>query len=156
MDSTERNGPVDILLVEDNPSDAEFALRALAKSDPAIRVAHVEDGAAALDFLLARNAFAMRKGLPSPKVVVLDLKLPKVDGIDVLRTLKANRDTRGVPVVVLSSSKEERDLRECYDHGVNSYVVKPVNFESYSRVIGELCRYWARLNQGVVFPPQAG
>jgi CheY-like chemotaxis protein len=147
MDSTDRAGKVDLLLVEDNPSDAEFAFRALRKADSATRIAHVKDGAEALEFLFATGEFALRRGLPMPKVILLDLKLPKVDGIEVLRRLKGNAATRAIPVVVLTSSKEERDLRECYESGVNSYVVKPVNFETYSRVIGDLCRYWLDFNQ---------
>jgi two-component system response regulator len=154
MERDDRNGQVDILLVEDNPSDAEFTLRAIRKAGEATRVVHVEDGAEALDFLFAEGAFAARLGLPAPRIVLLDLKLPKVDGIDVLRRVRANAATRGIPVVMLSSSREERDLRECYDSGVNSYVVKPVNFEIYLQVIGKLCRYWLDFNQASASTPR--
>lgn len=138
---------VDVLLVEDNPNDAEFALRALRKGAPEARIAHVDDGARALDFLFASGEFAAREGLPPPRVVLLDLKLPKVDGLDVLRRLKEHEPTRSIPVVLLTSSKEPRDVAESYRAGGNSYVVKPVNFEEFTRALAEMLRYWITINR---------
>ena len=137
----------DVLLVEDNPNDAEFALRALRKSAAAPRVTHVEDGAKALDYLFCTGAWKGRDPGTPPKVVLLDLKLPKVDGLEVLRRLKSDARTRAIPVVVLTSSKEPRDIRESYDCGVNSYVVKPVNFDAFTATLGDLMRYWMQVNQ---------
>src|SRR5262245_19781311 len=118
---------VDILLVEDNPDDAELTLRALRKSINTDRLVHVDDGAKAIDFLLGG---ADAEASP-PKFVLLDLKLPKVDGLEVLRRIKANERTRAIPVIVLTSSKEDRDIAESYLLGVKSYIVKPVNFDQY-------------------------
>lgn len=139
--------PIDVLLVEDNPNDAEFSLRALRKSVPSQRIAHVADGAQALDFLFATGAWAARATSRPPKVVLLDLKLPKVDGLEVLRRLKGDPRTRSLPVVVLTSSKEPRDVREAYDNGVNSFVVKPVNFDAFTAALADLARYWVQVNQ---------
>lgn len=141
------NEEVDVLLVEDNPNDAEFALRALRKAAPDARIAHVDDGARALEFLFTTGEFAARAQLPPPRVVLLDLKLPKVDGLDVLRRLKEQEATRSVPVVLLTSSKEPRDVAESYRAGGNSYVVKPVNFEEFTRSLGEMLRYWLTVNR---------
>ena len=129
---------IDILLVEDNPNDAELALRALRKSEVGARVAIARDGAEAVEYLASR---------PKPKVVFLDLKLPKIDGMEVLRRLRADERTRSVPVVVLTSSMEERDINECYRLGVNSYVVKPVEFDRFYKAVGELAAYWLVLNK---------
>ncbi|MFZ1554045.1 MAG: response regulator, partial [Anaerolineae bacterium] len=123
------NGQVEILLVEDNPNDAELALRALKKNNLANNVAVVTDGEEALDFVFARGAYSHRKIENGPKVILLDLKLPKVDGLEVLRAIKSDPVTRIIPVVVLTSSKEERDIVESYKLGVNSYIVKPVEFD---------------------------
>ena len=139
--------PIDVLLVEDNPNDAEFSLRALRKSVPAQRIAHVADGAQALDFLFAAGAWAARAASRPPRVVLLDLKLPKVDGLEVLRRLKGDPRTRAIPVVVLTSSKEPRDVREAYENGVNSFVVKPVNFDAFTAALADLARYWVQVNQ---------
>ena len=129
---------IDILLVEDNPNDAELALRALRKSEVGARVAIARDGAEAVEYLASRQ---------KPKVVFLDLKLPKIDGMEVLRRLRADERTRSVPVVVLTSSMEERDINECYRLGVNSYVVKPVEFDRFYKAVGELATYWLVLNK---------
>ena len=138
---------VDVLLVEDNANDAEFALRALRRAAPEARVAHVDDGARALDFLFCAGEFAGRVQCAAPRIVLLDLKLPKVDGIEVLRRVKASDRTRPVPVAVLTSSKEPRDVAECYGAGANSYVVKPVNFEAFTKALGEVVRYWLEVNR---------
>ena len=130
---------IDILLVEDNPNDAELTLRALRKSDIGARLVIARDGAEALEYLLSSR--------PKPKVVFLDLKLPKIDGIEVLRRVRADERTRSIPVVVLTSSQEERDISECYKLGVNSYVVKPVEFDRFYRAVGDLGTYWLVLNK---------
>jgi CheY-like chemotaxis protein len=142
-----QEGAVDILLVEDNPFDAELALVALKENRLANRVLHVEDGEEALDFLFCRGRFASRERRQPPKVVLLDLKLPKVGGLEVLRQLKADPDLRTVPIVVLTSSREDRDVVESYRLGVNSYIVKPVEFEKFSSSVRDLGVYWLLLNQ---------
>lgn len=138
---------VEVLLVEDNPHDAELALRALRKNQLANAVVHVADGAEALDFLYARNAFSERRKMNRPKLVLLDLKLPKVDGLEVLRTLKADPELRPIPVVVLTTSREESDLMTSYDLGVNSYIVKPVDFPKFVDAIQQLGFYWLLINE---------
>ena len=138
---------VEILLVEDNPEDAELTTRTLRKRNLANRLHHVEDGAAALDFLFGRGQFAGRDVNARPKVVLLDLKLPKVDGLEVLRAIKEDPRTRDVPVVVITSSREDRDLDEAYRLGANSYVVKPVDFNQFSEAVGQLGLYWVLINE---------
>jgi two-component system response regulator len=130
---------IDILLVEDNPNDAELTQRAFRKNEAGVRLAIVRDGVEALEYLFG--------GKPQPKVVLLDLKLPKIDGIEVLRRIRADERTRTIPVVVLTSSQEERDIVECYKLGANSYVVKPVEFERFYRTISDLGAYWLVLNK---------
>jgi two-component system response regulator len=130
---------VDILLVEDNPNDAELTQRALRKSDVGAQVAIARDGAEALEYLLSSR--------PKPKVIFLDLKLPKIDGIEVLRRVRADDRTKSIPVIVLTSSQEERDITECYGLGVNSYVVKPVEFDRFYKAVGDLATYWLVLNK---------
>lgn len=142
-----REEAVDVLLVEDNANDAEFALRALRKSQISPRVLHVDDGARALDYLFCQGEFADRVPHARPSVVLLDLKLPKIDGIEVLRRIKEDPRTRDIPVVVLTSSKEPRDIEACYLNRANSYVVKPVNFEAFTLAMGDLARYWMGINQ---------
>jgi len=138
---------VEILLVEDNPTDAELTLRALKKRQLANKLFHVKDGAEALDFLFGTGAFTDRKVENPLKVILLDLKLPKVDGLEVLRRIKGDERMRVNPVVVLTSSKEERDVVESYRLGVNSYMVKPVDFDKFAQVVSELGMYWMLLNQ---------
>lgn len=138
---------VEILLVEDNSSDAELTLRALRKHNLANRVFHVKDGAEALEFIFAHGAYDQRRVEDTPRVIFLDLKLPKVDGIEVLQKIKSDERTRKIPVVVLTSSKEDRDVVESYRLGVNSYIVKPVEFESFIRAVSDLGFYWLLLNQ---------
>ena len=134
--------PVEILLVEDNDEDAELTMRALKKHHLTNHLTRVADGAAALDFFFGAGHRKQR-----PRVVLLDLKLPKVDGMEVLRELKSHDQTKGVPVVMLTSSKEDRDLVEAYRLGVNSYIVKPVEFDEFVRAIEQLGLYWTLLNQ---------
>ena len=138
---------VEILLVEDNPNDVELTLRALKKHNITNKVHVVKDGAEALEYIFANGAYAHRKVEDHPRVILLDLKLPKVDGLEVLRQIKSNKKTKVIPVVVLTSSKEERDLVESYRLGANSYITKPVDFESFVKAVSELGLYWLLLNQ---------
>jgi two-component system response regulator len=140
---------VEILLVEDNPHDAELTIRALKKANLANRLTHLHDGAEALDFLFAKGMYAGRNIGDRPKVILLDIKMPKVDGIEVLRQLKLNDATRTIPVVIMTSSKEEQDVITSYNLGVNSYVVKPVDFEGFAKAVSELGFYWLITNQGI-------
>lgn len=139
-----------ILLVEDNMSDAELTIRALKKNNLANKLTHVKDGAEALDFIFAQGEYSYRERDNVPSVIVLDLKMPKVNGIEVLRRIKSDEHTKRIPVVVLTSSKEDPDIQECYRLGVNSYVVKPVEFDDFIKAISNLGLYWMILNQ----PPQ--
>ena len=138
---------VEILLVEDNPNDVELTLRALQKQNLSNKVFVVKDGAEALDFIFASGAYSQRKVEKRPKVVLLDLKLPKVDGIEVLRRIKADSRTSPIPVVMLTSSQEERDVVNSYNLGVNSYIVKPVDFDNFSEAVSNLGFYWLLLNE---------
>lgn len=142
---------VEILLVEDNPHDAELAIRALKKNIIANNVAIVTDGEEALDFIYARGAYSNRNTEDRPKLILLDLKLPKVDGLEVLKTIKSDERKKIIPVVVLTSSKEEKDIIESYRLGVNSYIVKPVDFDKFVESVRELGFYWLLLNQ---IPPK--
>jgi CheY-like chemotaxis protein len=135
-----------MLLVEDSAADAELALRVLRKHNLTNQVHHVRDGAEALDFLFGRGAYTARRVEDRPKLVLLDLKLPKVDGIEVLRQIKGDARTRATPVVVMTSSREERDLAESYALGVNSYIIKPVEFSAFADVVRDLGLYWLLLN----------
>jgi CheY-like chemotaxis protein len=148
---TKQTEDVEILLVEDNPTDAELATLALKEHNLANKLVWVKDGAEALDFLFGTGAYANRKPENRPKVVLLDLRLPKIDGLEVLRRLKADERTRRIPVVVVTSSKEDRDVVASYDLGVNSYISKPVEFDEFSRVVSELGLYWLLINR----PPLA-
>ena len=138
---------VEILMVEDNPQDIELALRALKKHNLANKVHVVEDGAEALDFIFCTGAYEGRDMNSKPRIILLDLKLPKVDGLEVLRRVKSDERTKMIPVVVLTSSKEDRDLVESYKLGVNSYITKPVDFESFVKTVSELGLYWLAVNQ---------
>ncbi len=138
---------VDILLVEDNPQDAELTLRALKKRNLANHIIVVEDGVEALDFIFARGKFTQREIFQFPKVILLDLKLPKMNGLEVLRAIKSQPKTDSIPVVVVTSSAEDPDIKAAYELGVNSYVVKPVDFDQFSEVMSNLGFYWLLLNQ---------
>ena len=137
---------VDILLVEDNASDAELAMRALRKGKLANGITWVKDGAEALEFIFRDGAYAGRPD-QLPRLILLDLKLPKVDGIEVLRRIKSDERAKTIPVVVLTSSAEERDIVESYKLGVNSYVVKPVEFEQFSETVAKAGFYWMLVNK---------
>lgn len=141
------NGEIEILLVEDNPSDAEMTIRALKKNKIANRIVHLKDGAEALEFFFATGQYANRDVHNRPKMILLDLKMPKVSGLEVLERLKGDPHTKSIPVVVLTSSKEDPDIQKCYSLGVNSYIVKPVGFENFVKIILELGLYWMVLNQ---------
>ena len=138
---------VEVLLVEDNPHDAEMTIRSLKKVNLANNLVHVRDGEEALDFIFAQGNFAGRDVINAPKVILLDIKMPKVDGIEVLRQLKSNEVTRCIPVVIMTSSKEEQDIISSYELGVNSYVVKPVDFHEFVNAIKELGVFWAVINE---------
>jgi CheY-like chemotaxis protein len=138
---------VEILLVEDNPTDAELAIRALKKCNLANKLVWVKDGAEALDFIFASGEYAGREMVNGPKVILLDLRLPKVDGMEVLRRVKLDERTRSIPVVVLTSSKEDRDVAESYQLGVNSFISKPVEFNEFAKTVAELGLYWLLVNR---------
>lgn len=138
---------VEILLVEDNPNDEELTLHAFRKYHLTNRLQVVRDGEEALDFIFARGQFANRNVQNGPKVILLDIKLPKVDGLEVLRQIKADERTRKIPVVLLTSSREERDILAGYSNGANSYIVKPVDFEQFTEAVRTLGMYWLLLNK---------
>jgi two-component system, response regulator len=141
---------IDILLVEDNSRDAELTMRALNKRHLANQLVRVKDGAEALGFIFESDATGARKVCRRPKLILLDLKLPKVDGLELLRQLKAHEESRTIPVVMMTSSREEQDIVRSYQLGVNSYIVKPVNFDNFSEAVAQLGMYWLLLNQ----PPE--
>ncbi len=138
---------VEVLLVEDSPSDAELTIRALKERKMANKLYLVKDGAEALDFIFGEGKYAGRGNSKLPRVILLDLKLPKVNGLEVLRRLKSNERTRLIPVVVLTSSTEESDVVKSYQLGVNSYINKPVNFDRFAEAVSELGLYWLLLNK---------
>ncbi|MDB5282683.1 MAG: response regulator [Bacteroidota bacterium] len=138
---------IEILLVEDNAHDAEMTIRALRKNNLANKLLHVKNGAEALDFLFAEGIYTDRHMENIPKIILLDLKMPKVNGIEVLQRIKGDERTKKIPVVVLTSSKEDPDIQTCYDLGVNGYVVKPVEFEEFHKAISELGLFWLIVNQ---------
>ncbi|MEQ1675416.1 MAG: response regulator [Chitinophagaceae bacterium] len=141
------NRKIDILLIEDNPDEAELTIRELKKNNLAGTLIHFDDGAEALDFIFSKGKYAGEQEPLYLKLILLDLKLPKINGLEILQQLKSNERTRTIPVVVLTSSREEKDIRESYQLGANSYIVKPVNFDSFSKGISELGHYWTTLNQ---------
>ena len=141
---------IEILLVEDNPTDAELTMRALKKKNLTNNLVWVKDGAEALEFLFATGAYSDRSIEGLPRLILLDLRMPKVDGLEVLQRIKADERTRKIPVVVLTSSKEDKDIVESYELGVNSYVSKPVEFDEFTEAVSTLGLYWMLLNK----PPE--
>jgi len=144
---------MEVLLIEDNPADAELTMHALRKENVANQIVHLADGEQALDFLFCRGAYASRSFADPPRVVLLDLKMPRVDGLDVLRAVKADARTRSIPVVVMTASREEQDLVSSYQLGVNSYIQKPVDFDRFRDVVRQLGLYWLIVNEPA--PPAA-
>jgi two-component system response regulator len=147
------NNEVELLLVEDDPNDVELALRALRKHKLANKIHVVRDGEEALDFIFSRGTYAHRASNGLPRVILLDLKLPTVSGLEVLQAVKSDPRTRAVPVVVLTSSREQRDMVEGYRLGVNSYIQKPIDFNQFQTIIQDLGYYWLVVNQSP--PPEA-
>ena len=143
----EKHAEVEILLIEDNASDAELTIRALRKNNIGNQIIHLKDGAAALDFIFGTGIYEGRNTSRKPKVILLDLKMPKVNGLEVLEKIKSSELTKKIPVVVLTSSKENPDVEKSYALGANSYIVKPVDFESFRKIVNELGIYWLLLNQ---------
>jgi CheY-like chemotaxis protein len=141
------NEEVQILLVEDNSSDAEMTINALKKNNLSNSLIHVNDGAEALDFIFGEGEYSARKIEDKPRLILLDLKMPKVNGIEVLQKIKSDERTKSIPVVVLTSSKEDPDIKKCYALGVNSYVVKPVAFDEFQKAISQMGLYWMIVNQ---------
>ena len=137
-----------IKIVEDNPNDEELAMLAFKKANLHKDVIVVRDGAEALDYIFCRGKYKGADCFPPPKFILLDLKLPKIHGLEVLRQIKSHPENMKIPVVVLSSSKQERDIIECYELGANSYIVKPVDFSKFTDIVGQLGEYWLSLNQG--------
>jgi two-component system, response regulator len=138
---------VDILLVEDNPRDTELTIRALNKHNISNRLIVLEDGAETLDFLFCKGKYANRVITNQPKVILLDLKLPKVNGLDVLKAIKTDKRTKMIPIVMVTSSKQDSDMKTAYEYGANSYVVKPVDFNRFIEAMGHLVLYWLLVNQ---------
>lgn len=138
---------IDVLLVEDNPDDSELTIHALNEGNKNIHLRHLKDGVEALDFIFAKKIFAGQKVQNDLKLVLLDLKLPRMDGLEVLRKIREDERTKTLPVVILTSSREKRDLIEAYSLGVNSYVVKPVGFDNYVKTISALAYYWSMVNE---------
>src|SRR6266487_4974477 len=141
-----QNREIEILLVEDNMDDAELAILALRKRNIANSLIHLDNGAEALDFLFGKGKYEGRNIANKPKIILLDLKMPKVDGFEVLKQIKANEETKAIPVVVLTSSKESPDVEQAYLLGANSYMVKPVEFDNFTRAVAEIGMYWLLYN----------
>lgn len=141
------NQEIEILIVEDNPDDAELAIRALRKHHLANQVIHLNDGAEALDFLYGTGEYTGRDITRVPKVILLDLKMPKINGLEVLERIKAIQHTKMIPVVILTSSAEDPDVKKAYELGANSYIVKPVAFNSFAKIISDLGMYWLVINK---------
>lgn len=138
---------IEILLIEDNISDAELTMRALKKNNIINGIVHLKDGVEALDYIFGRGQYAGRNLSKKPRVILLDLKMPKIDGLEVLEKLKSDERTREIPVVVLSSSREDPDVKKSYQLGANSYIVKPVEFDDFLQAVSDLGLYWMLLNQ---------
>ena len=138
---------VDILLIEDNIFDAELAMRALTKTNLRSKLVHLKNGEEVCDFIFCKGIYSERKNSNTPKVIFLDLKMPKIDGIEVLKILKADERSKKIPVVMLTSSRELLDIETCYNLGANSYIVKPLAYDQFSKAISEVVSYWITLNQ---------
>jgi two-component system response regulator len=138
---------IDILLVEDNPGDAELTIRALRKNKIISELLHLQDGEDALDYIFAAGKYSGRNIDEIPKIILLDLKMPKIDGLEVLKKIKSDERTKIIPVVLLTSSKEDKDIIDSYKLGVNSYIVKPVEFESFVKAVSDVGLYWLLVNQ---------
>jgi|ERR1051326_591762 two-component system response regulator len=143
--STEKE--IEILLVEDTITDAELTIRALKKSNLANKIIHLKDGADAVDFIFCEGEYSGRDIINTPKVILLDLKMPKLSGIEVLKKIKSDERTKKIPVVILTSSKEDPDIQVCYQLGANSYIVKPVNFTDFVKAVSEIGLYWLMRNE---------
>jgi len=141
------NSDIQLLLVEDNSGDAEMTINALKKNGLANKLLHLKDGAAALDYIFAEGIYEGRRVEDTPRVILLDLKMPKVNGIEVLEKIRMDDRTKRIPVVVLTSSKEDPDIQKCYNLGANSYVVKPVEFDKFQKAVSDLGLYWMIVNQ---------
>jgi len=146
MDTINYN-PVEILIVEDNPQDAELTIRALKKMNLANQIMVAEDGEEALNFIFSRGIYEMRLPLKPPRVIFLDLKLPKVNGLEFLKEIKSNPDTKRIPVVIVTSSREDPDINAAYELGANGYVVKPVEFEAFSNSMIQTGIFWLKVNE---------
>lgn len=144
-----------ILLVEDNEDHAELVLRNFAENLVANRIYHVKDGEEALDYLFRRGKYSERADSPTPNLILLDLRLPKIDGIDVLKEIKKQEEIRNIPVVVLTSSAAEQDIAKAYAHNANSYLVKPVDFEKFTRMMKDLGYYWLAWNTNPLQPARS-
>jgi two-component system response regulator len=138
---------IEILLIEDNMDDAALTIRALKKNNVINNILHVEDGAQALDFIFSEGAYADRAETTTPKLILLDIKMPKINGLQVLQRLKSDERTKKIPVVMLTSSKEDPDIKKCYELGVNSYIIKPVDFENFQSAVSQLAVYWQLINE---------
>lgn len=152
MNGEHQGEGVELLIVEDSPQDLELALRALKKAKISNRIHVARDGAEAIDFIFGGGAYPDRRPEDAPRLVLLDLKLPKVDGLEVLLRIKSDPRTRSIPVVMLTSSREQNDIVESYRLGVNSYIVKPVSFERFVGAVHDLGIYWLLLNQAPEHP----
>jgi two-component system response regulator len=141
------NDVIEILIVEDNPEDAELTMRALTKQHLANKIFHLPDGSEALDFIFAEGEYQGRNIYNIPKVILLDLKMPKVNGLEVLEKIKSDSRTKRIPVVILTSSAEDPDIKEAYELGANSYIVKPVDFSAFSKTVADLGLYWLVVNK---------
>jgi CheY-like chemotaxis protein len=137
---------IDILLIEDNLSEAKLAIRSFEKNNLINKILHIDDGAEAMDYIFARNKYSSRDINNLPKLILLDLKLPKVSGLEILKAVKTDKRTKVIPVIVLTSSNEGPDIRNCYELGANSYILKPVNFDAFTKAVAELGMYWMFLN----------
>lgn len=141
-----QNNDVEILLVEDNEEDAELTIRALKKNNLTVNLVHLKDGEQALEFIFCTGTYSTRNFAQQPKIIMLDLKMPKVGGMEVIQRLKSDEETKSIPIVILTSSKEDPDIQRCYSLGANSYIVKPVGFENFTKTVSELGMYWLSLN----------